>query len=103
MTHEHSRPVLEAAHIRPWAAGGAHELSNGLPLRRDLHRLFDLGYVTIRPDLRFAVSRRLREDYANGRSYYALDGRPISPPDDLAARPDLELLAWHEAEVYLAR
>lgn len=103
VTHEHSLPVLEAAHIRPWAAGGVHELPNGLPLRRDLHRLFDLGYVTIRPDLRFAVSRRLREDYANGRSYYELDGRPIAPPDDLAARPDPELLAWHEAEVYLPR
>jgi putative restriction endonuclease len=103
VTHEHSLPVLEAAHIRPWAAGGVHEIPNGLPLRRDLHRLFDLGYVTIRPDLRFAVSRRLREDYANGRSYYELDGRVIAPPDDPAARPNLELLAWHEAEVYLAR
>ena len=60
VTHEHSLPVLEAAHIRPWHVGGEHEIPNGMPLRRDLHRLFDLGYVTIRPDLRFAVSRRLR-------------------------------------------
>src|SRR4051794_17989519 len=37
ITTEHSLPVLEAAHIRPWAAGGRHELPNGLPLRRDLH------------------------------------------------------------------
>ena len=42
-----------------------HEIPNGVPLRRDLHRLFDLGYVTIRPDLRVAVSRRLRDEYAN--------------------------------------
>jgi HNH endonuclease len=55
-TTEHSLPVIEAAHIRPWAAGGTHEVPNGLPLRRDLHRLFDLGYVTVRPDLAFAVS-----------------------------------------------
>lgn len=96
-------PVLEAAHIRPWAAGGVQEHPNGMPLRRDLHRLFDLGYVTIRADLRFAVSRRLRDDYANGRSCYDLDGRAIELPDDRAARRDLELLAWHEAEVYLAR
>jgi len=102
VTHEHSLPVLEAAHIRPWHAGGAHAIPNGMPLRRDLHRLFDLGYVTIRPDLRFAVSPRLRDDYANGRSYYALDGGEIGLPDDPAARPDLELLAWHEAEVFLA-
>lgn len=59
--------------------------------------------MSIRPDLRFAVSRRLREDYANGRSYDALDGKAIGPPDDPAARPDPALLAWHEAEIYLAR
>jgi predicted restriction endonuclease len=94
--------VLEAAHIRPWAAGGGHALPNGLPLRRDLHRLFDLGYVTVRPDLRFAVSRSLRDEFANGRVYYALDGRPIQLLADPAARPDPDVLAWHEAEVFRA-
>jgi putative restriction endonuclease len=103
VTTEHSLPVLDAAHIRPWAAGGRHAVPNGVPLRRDLHRLFDLGYVTIRPDLRVAVSRRLRDEYANGRVYYELDGRAIQLPADPAARPDPEALAWHEAEVYLAR
>jgi putative restriction endonuclease len=103
VTGEHSLPVLEAAHIRPWAAGGAHELPNGVPLRRDLHRLFDLGYVTIRPDLSFAVSRRLRDDYANGRTYYELAGRPIQVPTDAAAQPDRDLLAWHESEVFRER
>jgi putative restriction endonuclease len=70
---------------------------------RDLHRLYDLGYVTIRPDLSFAVSRRLRDDYANGRAYYEFHGRQIHRPDDPVAMPDLALLAWHEAEVYRAR
>src|SRR6185312_5939304 len=46
VTGEHSLPALEAAHIKPWAQGGMHEVRNGLPLRRDLHRLFDLGYVS---------------------------------------------------------
>jgi putative restriction endonuclease len=100
VTTEHSLPVIEAAHIRPWKSGGVHEIPNGIPLRRDLHRLFDLGYVTIRPDLRFAVSRRLRDEYANGRVYYKLDGQLIRVPDDPAAQPNRELLAWHEAEVF---
>ena len=100
VTTEHSLPVLDAAHIRPWSAGGAHALPNGLPLRSDLHRLFDLGYVTVRPDLRFAVSRSLRDEFANGRAYYDLDGRAIQLPADVTARPDAELLAWHEAEVF---
>jgi putative restriction endonuclease len=102
VTTERSLPVIDAAHIRPWAEGGTHEIPNGLPLRRDLHRLFDLGYVTIRPDLRFAVSPRLRDDYANGRVYYEHDGQAIHVPTEPAARPDLELLAWHEAEVFQA-
>lgn len=100
VTGEHSLPVLEAAHIRPWAAGGTHEIRNGVPLRRDLHRLFDLGYVTIRPDLSFAVSRQLRDEYANGRVYYELAGRRINVPSDTAAQPDRDLLAWHEGEVF---
>ena len=103
VTTEHSLPVLEAAHIRPWSAGGRHEVSNGVPLRRDLHRLFDLGYVTIRPDMRFAVGRRLRDDFANGRVYYELDGRPIRVPAAAHERPSGELLAWHEAEVFQDR
>lgn len=100
VTTEHSLPVLEAGHIRPWSRGGSHELPNGLPLRRDLHRLFDLGYVTVRPDHAFAVSRELRDRFANGRAYYDLAGRRIQLPADPAARPDAELLAWHEAEVF---
>ena len=29
----------------------------------DLHRLFDLGYLTVTPDLRLEVSERLRGDF----------------------------------------
>jgi putative restriction endonuclease len=101
VTTEHSLPVIDAAHIRPWAAGGTHSVPNGISLRSDLHRLFDLGYVTIRPDLRLAVSHRLRDDYANGRAYYELDGREIRLPESNPVRPDAQALAWHEAEVFL--
>jgi putative restriction endonuclease len=97
---EHSLPVIDAAHIQPWADGREHRVSNGLPLRRDLHRLFDLGYVTVRSDLTFAVSTRLREDYANGRAYYELDGRQIRLPDDERQLPDPDRLAWHEEYVF---
>jgi len=95
VTHEHSLPVLEAAHIRPFAEDGPHDVSNGLLLRSDVHRLFDRGYVTVTPDLRFRVSRRLRDDYANGKTYYALDGSPVAAPKDPAERPSAEALAWH--------
>jgi putative restriction endonuclease len=100
VTTEHSLPVLEASHIRPYSLGGAHEVSNGIPLRRDLHRLFDLGYVTVRPDRRFAVSSQLRDDYANGRTYYALEGRRIIMPRDRSEWPDPEALEWHNDVVF---
>jgi putative restriction endonuclease len=100
VTTEHSLPVIDAAHILPWAEGGTHEIRNGIPLRRDIHRLFDLGYVTIRPDMQFVVSHKLEEDFHNGHVYYELDGRKIHVPSEEVARPNAELLAWHEAEVF---
>ena len=57
VSEERTLPALDAAHIRPYGEGGSHEASNGLLLRRDIHSLFDAGYVTVTPDLRFAVSR----------------------------------------------
>ena len=78
VTGERTLPVLDAAHIHPYSEGGPHRVSNGLLLRRDLHKLFDDGYVTVSPDLRFEVSRRIRDDYENGRAYYALQGKEAS-------------------------
>lgn len=100
VTTEHSLPVLEAAHIKPYSAGGRHHITNGLPLRRDLHRLFDLGFATVRPDHTFAVSTQLRDDYANGRVYYELQGRRISLPALNEHRPNPELLEWHGDVVF---
>ena len=101
VTREHSLPVLEAAHIRAFAEGGPNEVSNGLLLRTDIHRLFDTGYVTVDPDdLKFVVSSRLREDYANGRTYYALHGTEIAAPSSLHERPLREHLDWHARECF---
>jgi putative restriction endonuclease len=100
LTDEHSLPALEAAHIRPFSAGGPHDVRNGLLLRSDIHRLFDRGYVTVTPEHRFEVSRRLREDFENGRTYYPLHGRRIRLPPHEAERPSLEFLRWHNENVY---
>jgi putative restriction endonuclease len=100
VTQEHSLPVLEAAHIVPYAQGGLHDVNNGLLLRSDLHRLFDLGYVTVTPQLRLDVSARLRGDYENGRTYYPLHGTEISTPSRVVLRPDPKLLAWHNERVF---
>jgi putative restriction endonuclease len=100
VTNEHSLPALEAAHIRPYTNEGPHNVQNGLLLRADFHRLFDQGYVTVSPDLRLQVSRRLREDYENGRTYYPFDGHRLNVPADPRLRPDPDYLVWHNANVY---
>jgi putative restriction endonuclease len=100
VTGERSLPVVEASHIRPFAHGGEHAVTNGLPLRRDIHRLFDLGYVGVRPDQTFAVSPALRNDFENGRVYYQLNGREMRSPERPADRPDPEQLEWHYEEVF---
>ena len=95
ITQERTLPALEAAHIRPYGEGGGHEAQNGLLLRRDIHSLFDGGYMTVTPGNRFEVSRRIREEFDNGRHYYELHGRSISLPTDEGARPDPAFLQWH--------
>lgn len=95
VTQERTLPALEAAHIRPYGDGGAHEARNGLLLRRDIHSLFDAGYVTVTPELRFEVSRRIREEFDNGKHYYAFHGHQIVPPSDVGQRPNPDALRWH--------
>ncbi len=75
--------------------GGEHETPNGLLLRRDIHSLFDTGYVTVTPDLHFEVNRRIREEFDNGKYYYALHGQRIIVPDSVGQRPDPDALSWH--------
>jgi putative restriction endonuclease len=53
-----------------------------------------------RDDQRFVVSDRLREDYSNGRTYYALHGKPLALPATLTDRPDTDYLEWHAREVF---
>lgn len=95
ITQERTLPALEAVHIRPYGEGGGHEAKNGLLLRRDIHSLFDGGYVTVTPENRFEVSRRIRDEFDNGRHYYDLHGRSISLPADEGAHPDPAFLRWH--------
>lgn len=94
---ETTRGASVPAHKRP---GGQHRIDNGLLLRTDIHRLFDRGYVTVTPDHRFRVSRRLKSDFDNGEPYYPLDGREIWVPARLEAQPSREFLEWHADSVF---
>lgn len=103
ITGEKTLPVLEAAHIRPYASDGPHSVNNGLLLKSDFHTLFDGGYITIDQNLRVDVSRRLKEDYGNGRDYYKYHGKQLMIlPEKTIEFPAKEFLQWHNENVFLA-
>jgi putative restriction endonuclease len=101
ITGERTLPVLDAAHIKPYSIAQRHELQNGLLMRSDLHRLFDQGYLTIHPSERkLLVSKRIREEFENGRDYYALEGKVVREPSELAFRPAEENLEFHATHLF---
>ena len=101
ITEEHSLPALEAAHIKPYGESGPHAVHNGLLLRSDVHRLFDSGYITVTPGYHIEVSRRLKEEFENGRYYYPFHGRMLHHlPSNPADHPLQELLTWHNENVF---
>lgn len=98
---ERTLPVLEAAHIKPYAQSGPHATPNGLLLRSDLHKLFDTGYITITGDHRVEVSGRIKEEFENGKEYYQYHGQQmLILPKELEDRPDNQFIEWHNNRVY---
>lgn len=99
---ERTLPVLQAAHIKPYSLEGPHHPHNGLLLRQDLHTLFDRGYITISENLDIEVSKRIKQDYGNGREYYAFHGKKlIEIPERTIDRPDAQFLQWYNENIYL--
>jgi putative restriction endonuclease len=65
-------------------------------LRADLHKLFDNGYVTITTDLKVEVSKRIREEFENGKEYYQFHGKSlVNIPELIINQPDKKYIEWH--------
>ena len=103
ITGESTLIALEAAHIIPYSREGTHDVRNGLLLRADFHRLFDVGLVSVTPDLRIKISPRIREAYFNGKAYYRMNNAPLTQiPDRPELRPDPDRLDWHYKNCFQA-
>ena len=101
ITGEKTLPVLQAAHIKPYTQDGPHDVKNGLLLRSDLHTLFDDGYLTLTNDLFVEVSRRLNQDYGNGKDYYKHHGQRLQIlPSSTIELPSREFITWHNENCY---
>jgi putative restriction endonuclease len=100
ITSERTLPALDAVHIKPYVENGPHDVRNGLLFRSDIHKLFDIGYVTVSEDYRFEVSRRIKEEFENGRDYYALQGKEILLPSSKSSWPEKNFIQWHHENVF---
>ncbi|HUS01890.1 MAG TPA: HNH endonuclease [Chitinophagaceae bacterium] len=101
VTGEKTLPVLEAAHIKSYALAGPHSISNGLLLRSDVHKLFDTGYLTVTENLQVEVSKRIREEFENGKEYYQYHGKELLYlPAKEIERPRVDYLQWHNENIY---
>ncbi|WP_329085119.1 HNH endonuclease [Actinomadura citrea] len=67
--------ALEAAHLYSYAATGKHHRGGGLLLRRDIHRLFDLGLLAYNPG---AKTIDVAPSLANFPLYSKLHGKALS-------------------------
>ncbi len=98
---EKTLPVLEAAHIKPYVDSGPHFISNALLLRSDLHKLLDTGYLTITTGLKVEVSRRIKEEFENGREYYRFHGSDLyNLPNRLIDKPADKFVRWHNENIF---
>jgi predicted RNA-binding Zn-ribbon protein involved in translation (DUF1610 family) len=68
------KQVLEAAHLYRYAASGRHHDDGGLLLRRDVHRLFDLGQIAVDPQ---TMKIDLGDDLLPFTEYARLQGRKL--------------------------
>ncbi len=98
---EKTLPVLESAHIKPYAESGPHLISNALLLRSDIHKLFDTGYLTITSDLKVEVSKRIKEEFENGKEYYKFHGGDLNNlPNRIKDKPEIRFVEWHNENIY---
>lgn len=93
---EKTLPVLEAAHIKQYSESGPHFISNSLLLRSDIHKLFDNYYLTITQEYKIEVSKRIKEEFENGKEYYKFHGKDLMIlPQREIDRPRKDFIEWH--------
>lgn len=92
ITGSTAEPVLEAAHIDPYAGDHTQHVTNGLLLRSDLHTLFDLHLITVTAGMLLTVSPTLRRT-----EYAAMDGQRLRLPSRASHRPDADALERHRS------
>lgn len=83
--------AIEAAHIIPYLGTETNHVANGLPLRADIHTLFDLHLLSVRPDTyEIVIAPDLSET-----CYREFAGRKLTLPENELALPNQVALTKH--------
>ena len=90
--------AIEAAHIIPYQGTQTNHPTNGLPLRADIHTLFDLHLLSIRPDTNEVV---IAPELV-GTCYQDLADRKLTLPQDQKTAPNQNALTKHH-ETFLSK
>lgn len=83
--------ALEAAHISPYMGPSTNSVQNGLPLRSDVHTLWDLGYIAVNSsNMTIIVHPKLKST-----EYAKFNGLKLKIPQDLNDGPSKAALDMH--------
>lgn len=96
LTNGFGRAEVDAAHIRPVAAGGPDSVRNGIALTKSVHWAFDRGLLSIGDDGSILTVDRGAEDL---RKMLNASGRALFP-ENAATIPHTAFLSWHRANVF---
>lgn len=92
--------LLIAGHIVPWSIDEKNRLNprNGLAMNGLHDKAFELGLISISPDYKIMVSKKLKrkKDIAAQAHFAAYDGKEIILPSRFL--PDPEFLIYHNKE-----
>ncbi|MEP0835544.1 HNH endonuclease [Microcoleus sp. AS-A8] len=83
--------VLQAAHIIPYLGTKTDHPSNGLLLRVDIHKLFDIHYLSINPK----TNRVEMADVLKNTVYWEIAGQALRIPKSKTERPNSNALSKH--------
>lgn len=95
--------VLVASHIIPWSINEKERLNprNGLCLNSLHDKAFDKGLLTITPNFRVCLSKRIMEKKSHNihqEFFGQFDNKSIALPDRYL--PDTNFLIWHNTNVF---
>ena len=93
-------PSLDVALIKPLSSGGLRRIDNGILIRADLKRLFEVGYLSVDSESRWIVSSQLAREFEVRGDVQALHGRPLKLPNNPDHHPRAGFLEWHRAKVF---